>query len=229
MGSQPIGQKGEPRDVFTFFKKLGARYKRIRRRCKRAPLKALYEFKIACLKELEQLSESGQIDLFYGDESSVCSEGYVPYGWQFPGENVFVPSEKGDKLNLFGLISRQNDCRFWASEANIDAAFIVEKLDRMSFEIKKPTFIVLDCARLHTGKRVAERIEYWQNRGLFIFFLPPYSPHLNLAETLWRKLKKEWIKPEDYAERDLLFYAANQILASVGKTRLIHFNSFNLS
>ncbi|KAA6341355.1 hypothetical protein EZS27_010843 [termite gut metagenome] len=34
------------------------------------------------------MSEQGQIDLFYGDESHVCSEGYVPYGWQFPDEEV---------------------------------------------------------------------------------------------------------------------------------------------
>jgi hypothetical protein len=34
------------------------------------------------LKELEQLSLGGAIDLYYyyGDESHVCSEGYVPYG-----------------------------------------------------------------------------------------------------------------------------------------------------
>ncbi|WP_350480487.1 transposase [Bacteroides acidifaciens] len=24
---------------------------------------------------------------------------------------------------------------------------------------------------------------------MFLFFLPPYSPHLNIAETLWRMLK----------------------------------------
>ena len=46
---------------------------------------------------------------------------------------------------------------------------------------------------------------YWQKRGLFIFFLPPYSQHLNIAETIWRKLKKEWLEPEDYFEKDSLF------------------------
>jgi transposase len=33
----------------------------------------------------------------------------------------------------------------------------------------------------------------------------PYSPHLNLAETLWRKLKTEWLVVEDYLEQDCLF------------------------
>jgi transposase len=39
---------------------------------------------------------------------------------------------------------------------------------------------------------------------LFVRFLPPYSPHLNLAEVLWRKLKYEWLRPQDYADEDTL-------------------------
>ena len=49
-------------------------------------LPAYYERKLEKLLELENLSTSGKIDLYYGDESHVCTEGYVPYGWQFPGE-----------------------------------------------------------------------------------------------------------------------------------------------
>ncbi|WP_156148673.1 transposase [Bacteroides intestinalis] len=26
---------------------------------------------------------------------------------------------------------------------------------------------------------------FWQKRGFFLFYLPPYSPHLNIAETIW--------------------------------------------
>ncbi|MDQ3633153.1 MAG: transposase [Acidobacteriota bacterium] len=37
------------------------------------------------------------------------------------------------------------------------------------------------------------RIKYWQTRGLYIFYLPTYSSHLNIAETVWRKLKYEWL------------------------------------
>jgi transposase len=82
---------------------------------------------------------------------------------------------------------------------------------------------------VHTSKIIRERIEFWQQRGLFIFFLPPYSPELNLAETLWRKLKKEWLKPDEYLEKDKLFYAANRCLANVGKQLNINFSPFRLN
>ena len=47
-----------------------------------------------CLGELERLSQAGLIDLYYGDESRVSVDPCVPYGWQFAGEEVFMPAAK---------------------------------------------------------------------------------------------------------------------------------------
>jgi len=41
-----------------------------------------------------------------------------------------------------------------------------------------------------------------------------YSPHLNLIETLWRKIKLEWLKPEDFENKHTLHKAINNILAN---------------
>jgi transposase len=153
----------------------------------------------------------------------------VPYGWQFPGEDVFIASSKGPRLNCFGLISRSNECYWATTTESIDSAFIVEQFEGLSFGIKRPTFLVLDCARIHTSQRVKERIDYWQQRGLYLWLLPSYSPHLNLAETLWRKLKTEWLAVEDYLEQDRLFYATNRCLASVGTHLTINFSKFSLN
>lgn len=186
-----------------------------------------YQDSIERLGELERLSRIGKIDLYYGDESHVCSEGYVPYGWQFPEEQVCVLSEKAYKINCFGMINRTNQCYWKTTEDNIDAQFILEYLENFSFQVHKDTFIVLDNARLHKAKIIQERVPYWQDRGLFLFYLPPYSPHLNIAETLWRKLKKEWINPEDYISKDILLYATNRCLANVGTNLSIKFSHFN--
>jgi hypothetical protein len=47
---------------------------------------------------------------------------------------------------------------------------------------------------------------------------------LNIAETLWRKLKKEWLDPQDYLTKDDLAYALNQCLANMGKEQMIKFS-----
>lgn len=84
--------------------RIGARYRRIRKRPKGKPLLQLYAYKTEKLQELEQQSIAGLIDLYYGDESHICTEGYVPYGWQFRGEDVYIssesPSESGLRFNI---------------------------------------------------------------------------------------------------------------------------------
>ncbi len=45
-------------------------------------------------------------------------------------------------------------------------------------------------ANIHKAKIIQKQLNFWTKRGLYIFFPPPYSPHLNIAETLWRKIKK---------------------------------------
>jgi transposase len=66
----------------------------------------------------------------------------------------------------------------------------------------------------------------WQARGLFVFYLPAYSPHLNIVETLWRKLKYEWLLPEHYATPQSLFYGVRQALAAVGTGLRVRFSAF---
>lgn len=184
--------------------------------------------KVDCLGELERLSGLGLIELYYGDESRVSIEPCVPYGWQFDDESVFMPSSKGAGLNCFALLSRANELLFEATRQRITSSFVVEQLERLSFSIEKTTVVVLDNARVHTSQQIKERRRFWQRRGLLIFYLPPYSPHLNLAETLWRKLKYEWLQPTDYATTDGLFYRVRQALAAVGSTLKINFSEFNI-
>ena len=181
-----------------------------------------------CLGELEQLSKSGLIDLYYGDESRVSLDPCVPYGWQFAGEKLFMPAAKGAGLNCFALLSRANELLFETTQKRVTSEFIIGELEQLSFSIKKVTVVVLDNARVHTSQRVQERRPFWQRRGLFIFYLPPYSPHLNIAERLWRKLKYEWLQPADYATTDGLFYRVRQALAAVGASLKIRFSEFNL-
>jgi transposase len=166
--------------------------------------------------------------LYYGDESRVSMEPCVPYGWQFAGEEVFMPSAKGAGLNCFALLSRASELWFATTRQRITSSFIIEELERLSFSIKKPTVLVLDNARVHKSQQVQERCPFWQARGLYIFYLPPYSPHLNIAETLWRKLKYEWLQPSDYATTDGLFYQVRQVLAAVGTSLKIRFSEFSL-
>lgn len=178
---------------------------------------------------MEQFSKRGWIDLYYGDESRVSLEANVPYGWQFPDEDVFTPVEKGGGLNLFGLIGRDNRLIYETTAEKITAQFIFEQLEIFSMKIKRLTVLVLDNASVHTAGIIKERLAAWQTRGLYIFYLPKSSPHLNIAEILWRKLKYEWLSPSDYIDKAQLHYSVRQILGAVGSILRINFSDFNYS
>ena len=101
------------------------------------------------MQELEDIDSKGDIILYYADESHVCTNGYVPYGWQYKDEDVYIPAAKAARLNIFGMITRRNDYRGFTTQKSINADKVVEYLDAMSFTVKKKTVIVLDKASLN--------------------------------------------------------------------------------
>lgn len=180
------------------------------------------------LAACEELAGQGQVDVFYGDESGVSLLPCVPSGWQFADEKVTMPSERGGSVNCFALLARDNRCFARLTQETITAQFVSEQLDAFSWRIERPTVVVLDNARLHT-KAVKAREVVWQRRGLFVLFLPTYSPHLNIVETLWRKMKYAWLRPEDYADAETLRLAVWQALMAVGTSLNIQFSAFRVT
>ena len=187
---------------------------------------AVYEHKVKILGELENLSEQQSIDLYYSDESKVSLQPCVPYGWQFPDEEVFMPTQKGEGLNCFALLKRDNECLIETTTKNINSQFVFQRLEELSAKLKKLTVVVLDNARIHTSQIIKDRIEVWHRRGLYLFYLPRFSPHLNIVEILWRMLKYEWLSPSDYQAKENLFYQIRLALASVGQNLFIQFSKF---
>lgn len=176
------------------------------------------------LQLIEQQAQKGNIDLLYGDEVQFSERGYVPYAWQFADEKVFIEASRGASINCFGLVSRSNRFRYKITDKSINADFIIEMLDELSLDISNLTFVVLDNARVHTARKVKQLFEIWQQRGLYIFYLPPYSPHLNIIERLWKEFKQTWLKPSDYKTADDLFYAVNRICNAIGKYLFLNYS-----
>lgn len=183
-----------------------------------------------CLHDLEYLAERGVIDLFYGDEANVSERATVPYAWQFPDEKqtAFMPTTQGASLSCFALISRDNRSHWATTEKRITAAFIYEQLDLLAGRITKPTVVILDNATPHKANIIEQARDGWAERGLTLFYLPRYSPHLNIAEHLWKHLKYFWLQAEMYASKHLLFYNVHLALAAFGSLLTIEFSAFTV-
>ena len=172
--------------------------------------------KIERMKLLWSLQDQGHIDLFFSDESGFQLVPNLPYGWQAKGHYVRMLPRKGKNLSVFGLLSSNNRLICYPTEQATNASFIIQCLDDFVGKIKKPTVVIMDNAPIHRAKKMMDKRKEWEDKDLFIFFLPKYCPHLNRIETLWRKVKYEWLKPKDYKSWLTFTKAVKNILASFG-------------
>lgn len=123
-------------------------------------------------------------------------------------------------------MARNNTFKYKITTENINSIFLIDFFNEFVIDLKKPTVIVLDNAKIHHSKAFKSWIKYWQDRGLFFVYLPPYSPELNIIEKLWFELKQRYIKPEDYTTFESLLYALKLVLMTVGNDIKINFKQF---
>ena len=175
---------------------------------------------------MQELEQAGHVDVFYGDEPGFCLTSAIPSGWQFPGEQVATQPRHSQRFNVLGLFNATpNELHAVAREGSLDAAFVIDTLDAWAATRTRPTVLVLDNARIHHAAAFQARLQDWEDQNLPIFYLPTYSPHLNKIETLWRKMKYEWLRPEAYADFKTLKTAVWYILDRVGQQFTIQFNT----
>ena len=185
-----------------------------------------YDDKCERLSELQTLAAQGQVELFYGDAAGFCLTSPIPYGWQFAGEQVATRPRYSPRLNVLGFFNAATNALFTvAREGCLDAAFVINALDTWATTRTRPTVLILDNASLHHTAAFAARRLAWEEHNLFIFYLPTYSPHLNKIETLWRKIKYEWLRPEAYRDFSTLKAAVWNILDQVGQKYRIRFET----
>lgn len=184
---------------------------------------ANYEQKKADLEALQALEEAGEIDVYYGDGAGFGLVPCVPYAWQEIGTRIELPSFRGKTLNVFGLLNKKNDLDIYQKEGSFKSQNIIDCIDNFCQKVCKSTTIVLDNAKVHTSKLFKEKIPEWLLKGVEIFYLPTYSPHLNKIEHLWRFMKYEWIEFDAYKNFEKLTKYINKIKDNFGKLYTINF------
>jgi DDE superfamily endonuclease len=176
------------------------------------------------LTSLLSLEDKGYLKVYFADESGFSLDPTVPYGWQPCGKNVAIVPQKSKRRNVFGLMTRANEFEGYDTIGTIDSDMIIAFIDDFSCQIKQKTVLVLDNATIHHSKSFLEKIEEWKEKDLLIWFLPAYSPHLNKIETLWRKIKYEWLKPKDYLNWESFNIALDKIFNNIGTSFKVNFS-----
>ena len=140
------------------------------------------------------------ICLKYLDESGCCCQSPTDYGYAKRGQQKRIRQRKrrGRRINIFGV---------WQPKVQFDYALMLGTLKSKTFvrlmhwqaqqaeqhfnTTGQWTVIVLDNASIHRSRYAKPYYERWQQQGLLLFFLPPYSPQMNRIEDEWLHLKRD--------------------------------------
>ncbi len=209
--------------IKRIIKKFEMRWKRMKRGLNKEPDRWEIEVKLPRLTELVEQDRIGKIDLRYLNQSGFSLTPYIPYGWQEKNEQIILKSRTGKRINIMGLMNRRNELFYEIIVDKIDSQDVIKFLDRFSNNLTKTTVVILDQASIHTSNAFLEKLEEWKQKNLEIFWLPTYSPKLNLIEILWKFIKYEWIEIDAYDNKNNLIKYLKKVLDNFGTEYVINF------
>lgn len=202
---------------------LNMSWHRIKRVVPKKPDPLLYKDKKQELSKLKEQFDKGEIDLRYFDETGFSLISYVPYAWQEKGEQVTVPTQKSKTLNALGFLNKNNDLEVYLFDKSINSDVVIACIDKFCETLKKKTVLVIDNSPIHKSNAMLDKLEVWKEKGLIIFFLPTYSPELNIIEILWRFIKYKWLGIDDFFSWESLVEAVENIFRDFGEKYVINF------
>jgi DDE superfamily endonuclease len=154
----------------------------------------------------------------------------VGYTWAREGVRAIVPYEapEGRRVNAIGAVAPFGDeprlvytSRTTSFKGQDVLEFIWREVGRMStpigvvpegFERSRRCMVVLDNYAPHHGKEIREQTSALEAAGIEFYYLPPYSPELNLIEPLWRHIKHEDMPVRSHKTADELKTAVDAAL-----------------
>jgi transposase len=169
------------------------------------------------------LGGQSAFDLWYYDEAGFTLQPVIPYAWQRVGQRLELAAAHGPRQNVLGFFNLYNQFHAFAFQAAIDSNTVIHCFDLFRQQQQKPALVVVDNAPIHTSEDFEEELARWQKEDLYVKFLPPYCPELNLIELLWRKIKYEWLPLDAYLNFKTLTASLFDILKGIGSKYRITF------
>jgi transposase len=210
-----------PRQVRRHLKRMNAGYRRTAStlKHKQDPEKAARAARV--LDNLKAKAAAGSIVLYYLDECGFSPTLPTTYSWSLPGERKAVRHEapQGRRVNALAAyrpFGRRPRLDVFTAERTWNSHDLIGFLRALPWS-KVPRVVVLDNASFHTSKVVRAARKRLADEGIYLYFLPAYSPELNQIEPVFRQVKHQEIPVRSHATRGGLREAVEAGFTNYGR------------
>jgi len=167
------------------------------------------------------------------DESGFAPTLPTGYTWCRRGQRFAVPYEapQGRRVNVVGALAPfepEGPRLVWASrqarQSRYDGAahlrFVQEVVAGLPPVLPeglcrvRRCVVVVDNYSVHHAKVVQAEVPVLARAGVEFFFLPPYSPEMDLIEPVWRQVKYEYLPERSHLSGDALQDAVDGAMTS---------------
>lgn len=159
------------------------------------------------LESLKKIATDGKINLLYLDETGFSGNLPVNYSWIKKGTEKCVEkvNDHSIKVNSLCMFNYAQKDFYWSTTQNtVDSDMFIGLFELAKPDFAIPTFIVLDNCSIHRSNKVKKKALEWAKENVFLYFIPPYSPELNIIEPKFKNLKYHHIHKRHFVNRDEL-------------------------
>lgn len=140
------------------------------------------------------------------------------YSWVLPGQRKLVKHEypQGRRVNVLAAYEP------YAAPPWLDALSFERTLtsdDLLAYlkalpAAREPRVVVLDNGSLHVSKVVKAQRKELARLGIYLYYLPPYSPELNEIEAVFKQVKHHEMPQRSHTSKAELRESVQQGFAS---------------
>lgn len=194
--------------------------------------------KKADLGLLRSEAHGGRLCLKYLDEAGFSLWSHVGYSYIEVGKQKVIRQSKkrGKRLNILGIYEPGKSFNYALTIGSFKKESFIKIMDKEAEEAEGKrvekgidTVIVLDHYSVHSSHQVKQKEKKWQSQGLYLFFLPTYSPELNLIESEWHPIKTHEICGRMFEDEYDLAVAVKESLKKRSRQRGNSLQQFKLN
>lgn len=175
---------------------------------------------------LKQWAQQGLIRLKYLDESGCTCVRSPEYSYAQRGvqKSIRQCPRRSRRINILGVWEPGVQFDYALMVGTLKAPTYVQLMEWQANKAQKHfdatgqiTVIVQDNASVHRSQLAQLQVQRWQALGLFLFFLPPYSPQMNRIEDEWLHLKRDELSARVFEDEYDLALAIQHGIQARGK------------